>query len=477
MKMKEFFSKNQIFIGIIIAAFIIGGFIYLSKPAPTTPSITGEVVAPLTTEELKKEIAKSLSPASQYLDFKQSDNYVNDLNHSSNSNSKLEPSESKTSIITSSDKVTNPTTTIAPLPTIISGNAINLSFKPTISSKYNHTCVLLDSNTVKCWGNNEAGQLGNGEASAIPVHSAVLVVGLTDVVKIYTGSLTTCALLKDNSIKCWGFVYPENSTYYHYYTYPISLFGFNNIKDVSIGWQHICVLTNDDIVKCWGNNQEGELGDGSNDYKKEPVSVKGLAEVVSLSSGYWHSCALLKDKTVECWGDNTFGQLGNGTTTSSNIPVVVEDLSDVKAISAGGWHTCALLNSGIVKCWGRNYAGELGDGTTNDKLTPVLVKGLDEDNVVKVVAGGFRSCALLADSTVKCWGEGYSADGRTVDFAYQAKTVVGLNKIQDIAVGEQHSCALLIDNSVKCWGLNTYGQIGEGTYAYYVIEPTPVVEL
>lgn len=50
-------------------------------------------------------------------------------------------------------------------------------------------------------------------------------------------------------------------------------------------------------------------------------------------------------------------------------------------------------------------------------------------------------------------GEGYSADGRTVDFAYQAKTVVGLNNVQDIAVGNQHTCVLLADNSVKCWGL------------------------
>ena len=373
--------------------------------------------------------------------------------------------------ITTSPSVRNaiPTNSVQNYPTI--------TFLPQISSSGNHTCVALSSDNIKCWGNNEAGQLGNGEASATPVHSAVSVVGLTDVVKIYTGGLTTCALLKDNSIKCWGFAYPENSTYYHYYTYPVPLLGFNNIKDVSIGWQHICVLTNDDMVKCWGYNQEGELGDGSNDYKKEPVLVKGLAGVVSLSSGYWHSCVLLKDKTVECWGDNTFGQLGNGTTTSSNIPVVVEDLSDVKAISAGGWHTCALLNNGMVKCWGRNYAGELGDGTTNDKLTPVLVKGLDGDNVVKVVAGGFRSCVLLNDSTIKCWGEGYSADGRTVDFAYQAKTVVGLNNVQDIAVGNQHTCVLLADNSVKCWGLNTYGQIGEGTYAYYVIEPTLVVGL
>ena len=384
--------------------------------------------------------------------------------------------------VNESSKTTITTTTIpTPATTVAIQTPIQsypkLSFTPQISSSANHTCVALSPNNIKCWGDNEVGQLGNGKASDSPVHIAVSVIGINDVVKITAGGLSTCALLKDSSIKCWGFVYPESSSTYHYYTSPTSLFDLNKVLDISVGLGHICVLINDNTVQCWGYNEEGELGDGTNDYKKEPTPVKNLSGVISLSLGYSHSCALLEDKTVKCWGDNEVGQLGNGTTTSSNIPVAVKDLSDVKEISAGGWHTCALLNNGVVKCWGRNYAGEVGDGTTNEKLVPVLVKGLENDKVKKVVTGGFRSCALLADSTVKCWGEGYSADGRTVDFAYQAKTVLGLNNVQDVAVGKQHTCVLLTDNSAKCWGLNTYGQIGEGTFAYYVIEPTTVVGL
>jgi len=366
----------------------------------------------------------------------------------------------------------NTTTTLLPSSILIPAK----SFALAISSKYNHTCVLLDGNNVKCWGNNEEGQLGNGEKSDHPVHSAVSVIGLSDVVDITTGGWGTCALIQDGTIRCWGVVYPEGKMV-DYYTHPVNLFSLQNVVSISQGYLHTCVLFKDGTVRCWGDNQYGQLGDGTNDNKTEPVEVKDLFEAKEIAAGYDHTCALLKDGTVKCWGDNTFGALGNGTTTSSNIPVLVSNLSNVKSISAGNGYNCVLLNNGTVKCWGRNYGGQLGDGTTNDKLTPVLVKGLENDEVIKITTGGFRTCALLKNKTVKCWGEGYTEKGITVDFAYKATLIPDLTNVEDVATGHQHTCVLLANKTVKCWGLNNNAQIGDGTFDYYVPLPRSVVGL
>lgn len=355
--------------------------------------------------------------------------------------------------------------------------SLNYTFVPHLSSSANHTCVAITPSNVKCWGYNDSGQLGNGQKSDIPVHSAVSVLDINDVQKIVAGGSGTCALLNDSSVECWGYAYPVSRDSYRYYTSPTHIFNLTGVKDISIGISHICVLMNDNTVRCWGNNEEGEVGDGTYDYKTEPTIVQNLSNPISITSGYMHTCALLNDKTVKCWGDNTVGQLGNDTANSSNVPVQIQNLSDVKSISAGGWHTCALLNNGAVKCWGFNNAGQLGDGTTNNKSTPVLVKGLENDKIIKIIAGGFRSCALLDNETVKCWGEGYSKNGITVDFAFQAELVQNLSGVKDVAVGMQHTCALLKDSTVRCWGLNSYGQIGDGSYAYYVISPTIVTGL
>lgn len=74
--MKEFFEKNKIFFAIIIAAFIIGGFIYLSKPTTITPSTTGEITVPQTTEGQRRETEEPSPPTSQCIDFKNAGNYV-----------------------------------------------------------------------------------------------------------------------------------------------------------------------------------------------------------------------------------------------------------------------------------------------------------------------------------------------------------------------------------------------------------------
>ena len=257
---------------------------------------------------------------------------------------------------------------------------------------YGHRCAVLPGGTVRCWGMGQYGQLGYGDTSNRGDDPGEMGDNLP-AVDLGTGKTATA---------------------------------------IAAGGMTSCALLSDGTVKCWGSNGSGTLGQGDTSERGDnPEEMGNNLPSIDLGSGRTATvvvtdgdgaCALLDDGSIKCWGGNTNGGAGYGTTgyigrepgeMGDNLPVV--DLGTGKtatAISSGGSDTCALLDDGTVKCWGYNKFGEFGYGHTNtlgdnpgemgDNL-PVVDLGTGKTaTVISTAING--SCAILNDGTVKCWG-------------------------------------------------------------------------
>jgi len=193
-----------------------------------------------------------------------------------------------------------------------------------------------------------------------------------------------------------------------------------------------------------------------------------LTPASALDAGSNHSCAV-RSNGVWCWGDNFHQQLGSPITVdtstepytytglmSSGEPLQISGLSNVTAVSTGESHSCALHANGTVSCWGNGDYGQLGHGSRTGSATPVAVAGLS--TAVAVSAGGFNTCALLQGGSVSCWGNSNTSIEQLVP-----APVAGLSGVTALSAGRGHHCAVLADGSVRCWGGNNDGQLGNGS--------------
>ncbi len=255
---------------------------------------------------------------------------------------------------------------------------LDLAGATAISSGVDHTCALLSDRTVKCWGRNGYGAVGDG--TTVDRLTPVQVSGISTAVAISAHNAQhSCALLTEGTVKCWGnnsFGALGNGAQGEGELLPVSVSSVSDAVGLGTRWLGTCARLAGGTVSCWGRNGHGEIGDGTTTDRLVAVLVPGIADALSITGGEDHTCVLRSAGTVSCSGRNTSGELGNGTTIDSHVHVGVSDLSTALIISAGIGHTCALSSGGTVMCWGLNEQGQLGDGTTTNRLTPTAVVGL-----------------------------------------------------------------------------------------------------
>lgn len=370
-----------------------------------------------------------------------------------------------------------------------------------------HTCALVGSGSVRCWGWAANGRLGYANANVIGDDETPGSVGPVNLAgraatAVAAGDAHSCARMDDATVRCWGLGADGQLGYGTRDTVgddePPGLVGPVNIGSgrtaiaIAAGAYHTCAVLDGGDVRCWGSTFYGQIGyprtptigDDEIPGSVGPLKLGDGRSATAITAGARHSCALLDGGDVRCWGDGSAGQLGYGNTTmvgddetpGSAGPVDIGDGRAATAISAGDYHTCALLNNGQVSCWGYGANGQLGyantravgdDEAPNSVGTVYLGQGR---TAIAISAGGFHTCALLDDATVRCWGDGargqlgYGNTGTIGDDESPGSAgPVNLGpgaRVIAISAGGAHTCARLDDASVRCWGEGGNGRLG-----------------
>lgn len=338
---------------------------------------------------------------------------------------------------------------------------------------YLHTCARKTDGKVRCWGDNGAGQLGDGIPFDAGARSPALVpqpvVGITDAVYVASGLSHSCAILKSGRVECWGvniFGQLGDGTTTRSSS-PVPVTGITRAVALVAGTSFTCALVEGGTVSCWGANYSGQLGDGTKVDRTTAAPVQQLTGAVGIAAGEHHACAVVGSGSVMCWGKNDEGQLGNGTTTESLLPTSLASLGDAVQVVAASRFTCARLKSGQVNCWGANTLGQLGTGSPNATPNPSPAFTAVSD-AIAIGIGYEHACAARRSGEVVCWGaagNGQVGSGSVpADASIPRPTpVVGLSGALAVATGGDHSCATTSSGAVFCWGANTLGQLGNGT--------------
>ncbi|TPV93617.1 MAG: hypothetical protein B7733_19730 [Myxococcales bacterium FL481] len=390
-----------------------------------------------------------------------------------------------------------------------------------VSAGYRHTCAVLNSGELKCFGSNDKGELGQGDTQPRGHHVGEMGDRLSEVdlgptfltSAVAAGIERTCAVNDDAGLKCWGSNTVGELGYEDRVdrgSTPgsmgdglpfVDVDPSRGVETVVAGHRHTCTTLDNGDAKCWGLNNFAQLGIPTRAARGPIPKTMGSrllaldfgdASVTSLAAGGQHACATLDDGTVRCWGCSRYGEMGHGFVTACpdkgaegvRRGTVVDLGPDAQAsrVGVGIGHSCALLTNGRVKCWGRNHVGQLGLGDTENRgdEPDELGSALDPVDLgpgriaVELAVGSEHSCVRLDDGAIKCWGyntygqlglgDGRDRGAQPSDMGDNLAAVdLGTGRrAVSVSAGWRHTCAVLDDATLKCWGANDRGQLGQG---------------
>ena len=293
-----------------------------------------------------------------------------------------------------------------------------------------HVCVILDDHKVKCWGINDEGQLGLGDTrtrgsnpSDMGDNLPTVDLGTGRTAKAISARVyTTCALLDDDSVKCWGdwwsVAFPDGTLIGDKpgemgdNLAPLDLGVGRKATSVVLGEATRCVTTNDRSALCWGDSV----------LEPKPVTLPSGTTIVGLALGY-----------------DAFGLLSDGSISSvfedppRSLAFALDPGTRARALFAAYSNVCATLDTGGLKCWILNVQNPPG-------VVPPPTNDADVEAVAFSMTGGV---SLLTKSGAVESANGFTGARHLVQPGRPAVAVEG---------AQTGFCALLDDGSVKCWG-------------------------
>lgn len=361
---------------------------------------------------------------------------------------------------------------------------------------FSSTCAIKTDNTLWCWGENLYGRTaintGSGD-TLVPTQ----VSGGGSWKSITIGYFHGCGIMSDNTVRCWGGngsgQIGDNSTLMR--LTPTAISGGGTWKFIDAGNGHTCGIKTNDTLWCWGWNSSGQIGDNSTTQRNTPTAVSGGGswKQVSLGSYYSanHTCGIKSDNSLMCWGWNGTGKLGDNSTSNKLIPTIVTGGKLWSSVSTGGYyHTCGIDTQKILSCWGENtYYSILGiESDIKNYKVPIQVSGNDSwtDIAVAGLYGEQFSCGIKTGGSLWCWGWNMGYLGNLLGIGATEQTqptlVTGGGTWNNIDAGHYSLCGIKSEGSLWCWGTNYYGNIGDSTFndrntPTQIIEPGPWKDL
>lgn len=350
-------------------------------------------------------------------------------------------------------------------------------------------CTLFDDFTVRCWGINQDGELGNPRLEVVGDDEAparglpAQLVGRA--VQVGSGTSGACALMDTAEVRCWGsssdgvtgLVTPAAAVHEPFRVPPLNLSG--PAIQVAVQDRYACAVLESGAVECWGSIPTSE----SSAARVEAGSPEGRVELpgnesaVAMCVAENHLCVQTASDGLFCAGSNSHGQLGVGTASTARISVLTAVTlgEPVRQAACGMDFTCVTTVAGRAKCWGSNDAGQLGIGGLSNRglgepvsAIPSIVLRDPTASVVQVHAGASIACAMTHLAQLYCWGGTYgnllamfpSPDPRNatwsnpIDFGRPDKLVVSVS-------GRIRSAGVITSNGeVFTWGLPDAGALG-----------------
>lgn len=240
-----------------------------------------------------------------------------------------------------------------------------------------HVCGLTTDDLLYCWGNNDSGELGNGDSQLrAKQYAPSPVAGELQFSYVTAYDFHTCALSLAGDVYCWGDGDPMyGGTNWAARWAPGPLRTDLKFRQIATGERHTCAISTDDRGYCWGLNWNGEIGRDPYEipYSSTPLLLPGDLSLAQIRSGERFSYALTTAGALYCWGMGGDGQLGRGSRADSNVPVQVSGPAEFSSFGLGRNHVCASVPSGRAYCWGDSYWGTIGDGRRDTVLVPRAV--------------------------------------------------------------------------------------------------------